>query len=149
MRKIQTLSAAMAACLAVSFPVFAQDALTIDTLRQRVPDELLRTATRIFFAEDIKAGRLSEEKAFSYYKCATERYQDTIDDDTLRALLGGLAMVGQHHEPSAAEQAKLAQAVEKAGKAQMEAENACGKSLGVSGIAGKAFPHAGKPFPGF
>jgi hypothetical protein len=156
MRKIQMLSAvAMTACLVVPFSVFAQkddgNTITVDKLRKRVPDDLLRSAARILFAHDIKAGQLSEEKAFSYYKCASERYQDTIDDDTLRAALEGLAVIGRHHQagttPSAAEKARITQAAEKAGKVQIEAENACRKSLGISGIMGKAFPNAGQPPP--
>lgn len=64
MRKNSILSAVtMAACLMVSFSVLAQDgdAITLDSLRARMPDEQLRAMSGLLFKDDIKAGRLSED----------------------------------------------------------------------------------------
>ncbi|MDR1661434.1 MAG: hypothetical protein LBR95_03270 [Azoarcus sp.] len=162
MRKIQRLSvAAMAVCLAVPFSAPAQEngeckpadcvTTTIDTFRKKIPDETLRIMAKLVFKGDIKARRLSEERAFSYYKCASERYQNTIDDDTI--MLMACSGHGADTKPSLAEitriSARLAQAAEKVGKVQIEAENACKKSLGISGVSGKVFPLAGRPFLDF
>jgi hypothetical protein len=164
MRNIRSLSVPMMAlCLMVSFPVLAQEddededesggAITVETLRTRVPDTQLRAFAKLLFRDDIKAGRLSEDRAFAYYKCASERYQDTVDDETLLVALGGLATLGKHMEggtqPGAAEKTRVAKAVEKARKVQMAAESACQKEFGISGITGKAFPSAGKSSPSF
>ncbi|MDR2507055.1 MAG: hypothetical protein LBD67_03535 [Candidatus Accumulibacter sp.] len=88
----------------------------------------------VVFSSDIKAGKLTRQKAGTFFKCGNDRYAKKLSADPQMAMTladATMALNTATKKLSAAEKEKYGRAYKEAERLQREAEDGCRKELGI------------------
>jgi hypothetical protein len=103
--------------------------------RKGMPQKEADSAAKFLFSEDIKAGKLTAQKAGVFFKCAHDRYAISLlsNQKTLDAVEEGADKVlSRGSKLSAAEKEKYERAYKEAFKLQREAEDGCRNEMKIA-----------------
>ena len=132
MQNIQKFFYVAAACLALSLSptAFAQDYDEPEMTQKEA-----ESYAKMIFRQDIKAGKLTVQKAGAFFKCGNERYAKKLRPELASELSDATEDLIEHSDKgtqlSAAKKERYGRAYKEAFKLQKEAEDSCRKELGI------------------
>ena len=143
MQNIQKFFYVAVACLALSLSpmAFAQDG------EPEMSQKEAESYAKMIFAKDIKAGKLTAQKAGALFKCGNERYAKKLGPEKTSGLSDAMQGLMEHSDKgtklSAAEKEQYGRAYKEAFQLQKEAEDSCRKELGIDPSVKRLFQSPG------